>query len=132
MAAITLAFVIAAATYGWMNPLFEAPDELWHFMYVEHLKSEHSLPVAGQSDGGLTPRQEATQPPLYYAIAALLTAPLDSSDLASALQFNPRYDAANAEDPEARSFLIHTERENPAFSPFARAAHVDRLLSTLF
>src|SRR3990170_4717812 len=58
MAMITLAFVIAAATYGWMNPLFEAPDELWHFMYVEHLKSEHSLPVAVQSAGGLTPRQE--------------------------------------------------------------------------
>ncbi|MCU0521553.1 MAG: hypothetical protein MUF84_12765 [Anaerolineae bacterium] len=62
-------------------PPFEGLDELEHFEVVRHVASTGRLPVHDVADAaGYRVRQEASQPPLYYYLAAgwtrLLALPL--------------------------------------------------------
>jgi 4-amino-4-deoxy-L-arabinose transferase-like glycosyltransferase len=59
-----LSWAFASAT-----PPLEASDEARHFGYVLHVAERHALPVASLEAPGRA-RQEATQAPLYYVIAA--------------------------------------------------------------
>jgi hypothetical protein len=69
------AYVILDVAYSVTVPLWEAPDEVAHFEYIAHLVKTHSLPV--QQVGVL---DEAHQPPLYYAVAALVSGIADFDD----------------------------------------------------
>ena len=54
--------------YGVLNPLFEAPDEHWHFFTAESIAQTGRLPrVEAPPDEWLG--QEAAQPPLYYPVS---------------------------------------------------------------
>ena len=82
---IALIFVALALAYGVVNPPFESPDEIYHFDYVEELLRTRRLPVL--EEGELS---EFHQPPLYYAIGAILTAWLPTGDPApSVVERNP-------------------------------------------
>lgn len=54
------------AVYIFRFPLWKAPDETGHFLYIEHLGTTGTLPVLSS---GETSNYEAHQPPLYYAAA---------------------------------------------------------------
>ncbi len=69
------AYVILGVAYSVTVPLWEAPDEIAHFEYITRLVKTHSLPV--QQMGVL---DEAHQPPLYYAVAALVSSIADFDD----------------------------------------------------
>jgi hypothetical protein len=77
-AAITAAAFLLFALYSVATPLFEASDELWHYPMVWHFATGGGLPIqrASQRDDEAPWRQEGSQPPLYYWIAAALSAPL--------------------------------------------------------
>ncbi|MGC9521870.1 MAG: ArnT family glycosyltransferase [Anaerolineae bacterium] len=130
---VLIAFALLTTVYSITVPVFEASDELWHYPMVETLARTWQLPVqpleAGMSSGPW--RQEGSQPPLYYALGALLTTWIDTGDMPAVRQ----------ENPHARAGEITPERDNvnlvihdPAAEAFpwsgtVLAVHLVRLLS---
>ncbi len=56
-------FAVAAALYAHLVPLGQSPDELAHLAYLRGLSQHLSLPVH---------TAERQQPPLYYALGAVM------------------------------------------------------------
>ncbi|MCU0510681.1 MAG: hypothetical protein MUC34_20390, partial [Anaerolineae bacterium] len=61
-----------ATIYSIVVPPFEAPDEIWHMAFVQHVAAGKGLPIATPNTQELW-RQQGTQAPLYYLGAAALT-----------------------------------------------------------
>ena len=91
IAILVVAFVLVATGYSVSTPLFEAPDELFHFPFVRHLAEGGRLPVQDPANPGPW-NQEGGQPPLYYALAALATRWVRADDLPEISQRNPHAD----------------------------------------
>ena len=51
---ILICFVLLSAVYSVVNPVFEAPDEVYHYPYIKHV-----------ADGRWLPVQNAEQPELW-------------------------------------------------------------------
>jgi hypothetical protein len=127
---ILCAYIVIAIVYGLVNPLFEAPDEPQHFMFINHLAGGHGLPVQGEGRSKEW-AQEGSQPPLYYALAALVVAPLDTSNIDELLWFNPHVNMGVPLAEGNKNVYIHTKAEAFPFRRAALAVHLVRLLSTL-
>ncbi len=63
-------YLLLGVVYVVIVPAFEAPDEREHYGYVQHLVSQRRLPPREEDSWA---GHEASQPPLYYAVAALGT-----------------------------------------------------------
>jgi 4-amino-4-deoxy-L-arabinose transferase-like glycosyltransferase len=122
---LILAFLVLATTYSFVTPPFETPDEVGHFSFIVHILTTHSLPA--QSIGELG---EAHQPPLYYAVAALLAAPADMQDQTGVFKPNPDFIWAGrgGTDPNAG---LHGSAETFPFRGHSLALHLARLSSVL-
>ena len=82
------AYICAGVLYALATPTFEASDEVWHYGFVRELADGRGLPV--QVPGVRTSyRQVGSQPPLYYAVAALLTRWVDDADFPARYVYNP-------------------------------------------
>ncbi|MFK7802108.1 MAG: glycosyltransferase family 39 protein [Anaerolineae bacterium] len=87
---IILLFLIAGRFYALQTPAFEASDELWHYPMVRHLADGNPLPVQTYNPALAGPwKQEASQPPLYYYVAAGLTFWIDAADMEQVRKLNP-------------------------------------------
>ena len=64
LGAVLLAYLGLALGYNAVTRLNYAPDEPWHYKYVESIALRGRLP-------SLTETHQAQHPPLYYALAAL-------------------------------------------------------------
>ncbi|MCK4450384.1 MAG: hypothetical protein KAX26_07320, partial [Anaerolineae bacterium] len=73
IALILTAFFALGIVYNVATPLFEKPDEIWHYPYVKYLADGQGLPVQDLVRAQPLMKQESTQPPLYYVTAALAT-----------------------------------------------------------
>ena len=62
---LVFAFGLLALVYSWTTPLFEAPDEPWHYAYLRWMAEGHGLPRLDDDASGAN--QEVAQPPLYYS-----------------------------------------------------------------
>ncbi len=133
--AILLGFTLLGLVYSAGVPIFEASDEVWHYPMVQHLARTWTLPVQPLEPGasGGPWRQEASQPPLYYALAAALTAWIDTSDLEQVRHLNPHV-AAGEVTPDGSNvnLVVH----NPASERFpwrgtVLAVHIARFFSVL-
>jgi len=83
-------FTVAAALYAAVVPVFEAPDEPFHLSYVNFLLERHELP--NQLDESKRVFREGHQPPLYYAVAALVTLPFRGGEVVRVeLERNPEH-----------------------------------------
>ena len=124
------AFVFLAALFSIVIPPFEAPDEIWHFAFVQHLVTQRALPVAEPDTQALW-RQQGTQAPGYYAGAALLTALIDQSDFPDIFaRANPHRAIGEPDAAINRNYLIH-HRQAERF-PWRRsilALHIARFFS---
>ncbi len=82
-------YLTLALAYWWVIPIWEAPDSIWHYEFAAHLASGQGLPT--EADAGLDApwRQQGSQPPLYYWLMGRLIAPIDRSDAAEVIRFNP-------------------------------------------
>ncbi len=131
--AITLiiaAFITLGTIYSVVNPIFEAPDEMWHYFYIKHIADGHGLPV--QSDEGEeTWRQEGSQPPLYYLIGALATFWLDTDDAFTLVRENPHAAIGIPLADGNKNVIVHTSREAFPYCGAVLAVHIVRLLSVL-
>ncbi len=124
------AFMALALIYSLATPIFEASDEVWHFPMVRHLQTTGQLPI--QQPGVRTAwQQEGSQPPLYYALMALVISPIDTSDLPDRLYANPHAQPGDPSLDANRNLISHLPAENFPWRYTTLAVHLIRLLSIL-
>ena len=127
---VLLAYLVITLAYGALNPLFEAPDEHWHFFTAESIAQTGRLPrVTEPPDAWLG--QEAAQPPLYYLLGAALIAPIDTDGARDAVWLNPFAWIGDASALTNINRMVHPPGEAWPWSGSVLAAHVLRALSTL-
>lgn len=92
---ISALFALLAVVYARAMPPFEAADEAPHFLYTHYLLEEGRLPpilsreqIGQQPTAALRWMAESHQPPLYYALGALLIAWSERADLDDYLRSN--------------------------------------------
>ncbi len=131
-AMIAIAYVILALAYGFANPPFEATDEIRHFRYVRYLVLNRTLPpVSADASKEL----QAHHPPLYYALAALITAPVHSNVGADyAPPANPFWGFRYYEpSTDNKNQYVHSPDDRWPFSSGATLiVYLARWLSTMF
>lgn len=123
-------YLVVAFIYSITTPSFEASDELWHYPFVKRLADGQGLPV--QTADQIGPwRQEGSQPPLYYAAGALLTAWVDTSDMDTVRWLNPHADIGIPKPDRNANMVIHTDAERLPYHGTLLALHIVRWFSLL-
>ncbi len=130
LARLLLIYLMVGGSYSVLNPLFEAPDEVWHYEYVRWLVEGHGLPTP-EEVGGAPWHQEGSQPPLYYALAALLTAPIPTEDASQVIRYNPHAAMGDPQAVDNRNVMLHGAAEAWPWQGTVLAVHVARLFSLL-
>lgn len=119
---VLLFYVIFGFIYMWATPIFEASDELWHFGMVEYIREEGALPAFDIGDHPETLyernrdtiyRQEGSQPPLYYALMAAITSPIDISDAEQHRLENPHVRAGEPGSFGNKNLVLHSVEPVP-------------------
>ncbi len=133
MLAILAAFLALAAAYSVTTPLFEAPDEQWHYAFVQYVAQGHGLPVQRLGNLDHQARQEASQPPLYYMLSAGATFWIDTSNFPTMIWENPHYGFnVSGVVNDNKNLFIHTAVESFPYRGAALAIHLSRFVSALF
>ncbi len=122
---LLVAFGLLSIAYSLATPLFEAPDEDLHFFYIKRLADGDGLPVLDPANPGPW-AQEGGQPPLYYALGALLIRSIDTSGVESDLKLNPHANLGNPLQPGNKNRWIHTPAERWPWRGWVWAAHLLR------
>jgi hypothetical protein len=122
--AILVTFFVLGGLYNISQPLFEAPDELAHFRYANWLATGHGLPhiiTDLQAIG-----HEVGQPPLYYAVLAVLVAGIDTEDLERIAPPNPYWHRGAGINAH-----YHTPAERFPYRGTSLAVHLARFATAL-
>jgi hypothetical protein len=128
---VILALYLAlAGMYSVTTPVFEASDEVWHYPFVKRLADGEGLPTLS-GDHGDPWRQEGGQPPLYYALGALLTRGIDTGDLHEVRWLNPHADTGVIKPDGNANMVVHTERERWPYRGTVLALRLVRWMSAL-
>jgi hypothetical protein len=98
---LLIVFVAQCVAYNFALPLFEAPDEGAHYIYIDYIASHHQLP-----DLEHMLSHEESQTPLYYMIGAPMIAWIDRSDFSEVFRIEPGLNngIVNAHSPKERAF----------------------------
>lgn len=129
---VLMLFIALGGLYSVITPLFEAPDEPWHFAYVQYGAGGRGLPIQSLDQPTHLARQEASQPPLYYLIAAAATFWIDTSDFPAILWENPHYGfAVPGVVNDNKNLFIHTALESFPYRGVVLAIHIARFVSVL-
>lgn len=131
LAPILLGYLAITLAYGVINPLFEAPDEHWHYFTADFIANTGRLPVVQDPPDEFL-GQEAAQPPLYYLIGAAIIAPIDAGGGREGVWLNPFAWIGDADALANVNRMVHTPAEGWPWQGYALAAHLLRILSTLF
>ncbi|MDO8671554.1 MAG: glycosyltransferase family 39 protein [Dehalococcoidia bacterium] len=91
LSGIVIAYIVLGVTYSFVNPLFESPDENWHFAFVKYVVDHRQLPIQPPEKYRHDVAQEASQPPLYYLVGAMATFWIDTADFKEILRSNPSW-----------------------------------------
>jgi hypothetical protein len=126
---IVILFAVLGVIYSVITPILEAGDEVSHYPYVAYLAAGNGLPVQGP-DAGLWD-QEGSQPPLYYILAAILTAPIDTADLTEIRQRNPHAMIGIPLAESNKNGVIHTDQERWPWEGTVLAIHLARFFSVV-
>src|SRR5688500_15748403 len=86
-------YLLLAGVYAVVTPLFEKPDEHWHFAFAMYLAETGQLPVQSLGEMEHLAEQEGSQPPFYYAALAALMRLGGLNDL------GPGFDTLTEENP---------------------------------
>ena len=94
-------FFVQCVAYNLALPLFEAPDEGAHYIYIDYIASHGQLP-----DLEHMLSHEVSQTPLYYMIGAPMIAWIDRSDFGEVFRIEPGLNngIVNAHSPKERAF----------------------------
>jgi hypothetical protein len=132
LAALLAVHLALGAAFSLTTPLFEAPDEENHFLFVRYLQLYGELPVQGLEPHG--PR--AHHPPLYHVLSALVSAwvPQAGGVQTVDMRVNPHVTFRYA-DPSIENkalYVHHTPDERWPYRGQALAVHVMRFVSLGF
>ena len=127
---ILLAHLFLGTLYSVTTPILEASDELWHFPFVKRLADGQGLPVQYPDQIGPW-RQEGSQPPLYYALGALLIRWVDTSDMQAVRWINPHASIGLPTQDRNVNMVVHTPRERFPYRGTVLAIHLVRWMSVL-
>lgn len=132
MAGISILYLCLAVLYAAATPPFEASDELWHYPMVQTLAT-NGLQLPVQDPAVITPwRQEGSQPPLYYLMAAVITSWIDTSDMEYVRRINPHADIGVVRIDGSANMVVHrTAAEAFPWSGTVLAVYVVRAFSIL-
>ncbi|MCS6802000.1 MAG: glycosyltransferase family 39 protein [Chloroflexota bacterium] len=130
LALVAAAFAALAALTSIAIPPYEAPDETIHLDYVFHLRLRAALPVMTGDPATTVGGQQAFHPPLYYALAALLTLPADPSGYREAQRIN-WFQQFDRSLPGNKNVVIHEQSGLLPFRGPTLAVHLARLASVL-
>lgn len=125
---ILIAYLVTGTIYSIVTPVFEAPDESFHFFVVKHIVEQRSLPVQSAATRGPW-RQEGSQPPLYYLVGALLIGGIDLSAAEDLLWRNPQANIGDPANPGNKNVYIHPPGQRFPWHGAALAVHVLRFFS---
>ncbi len=123
-------FAAVGLAYSVVTPLFEAPDEDHHFFYVKHLADGLGLPVLDPANPGPW-AQEGGQPPLYYALGALIIRGLATDGVETALKANPHANLGDPLQPGNKNRWLHPASQGWPWRDWVWAAHLLRFGSLL-
>jgi hypothetical protein len=121
---ILVLFAFFSTVYSVTTPIFEAPDERDHFLYISWLADGNPLPHI--IDDLKTVGHEIGQPPLYYGLVALVVSGIDLSDAAAIAPANPYWTEGGGINVH-----FHTNAEQFPYQNSVLAVHVGRLVSVL-
>ena len=125
---LALAFLLLAGAYSIVNPVYEAPDEAYHYPLVRHLSWGGPWPE--QSLHRLAPwRQEGCQPPLYYYLAAAMTWWIPTGNLEQAVPLYPHASIGWARGDGHANAAVHSADQGFPYHAAVLAIHVARALS---
>ncbi|MGQ9683713.1 MAG: glycosyltransferase family 39 protein [Anaerolineae bacterium] len=128
--ALGLAFACLAGLYSIVNPVYEAPDEAYHYPLVRHLSWGGTWPE--QSLQQQAPwHQEGCQPPLYYYLAAAVTWWVPSGNLEEAVPFYPHASVGWARSDGHANVAVHSVAQEFPYRGAVLAIHVARALSVV-
>ena len=129
---LVLIFVGLACYYSITTPIFESPDENWHYNYVRDVAVNRGLPVVDPKVRQ-TFAHEGLQPPLYYALGAVLIAWMDPRDLGNLPAPNPFVQIGEPvfATNDNRNAFLHSADEAFPYHGAALAVHLLRLYSIL-
>jgi len=129
-------YLLLAGGYAVATPLFEKPDEQWHFAFAMYFAETGQLPTQTLGERDHLAEQEGSQPPLYYAaLAAVLR--LTGYDtlqpgFRTLTEENPYYGGrAGAWRDNANQF-VHVPCQDADCERTTRAVYVGRGISILF
>ncbi|MBL8153907.1 MAG: glycosyltransferase family 39 protein, partial [Anaerolineae bacterium] len=130
--ALLIAYLLLGLTYSIVTPPFEASDELWHYPTVKYL-ADNGLQLPPQDPVNPGPwRQEGSQPPLYYILSAILTAPIDTSDMDVIRRINPHADIGIIRPDGSVNMIVHrADAEAFPWRGAMLALQVTRIFSVL-
>ncbi len=127
---VLLGYLFLALSMSWNTPPFEASDELWHYPMVKYL-ADNAVQLPLQDPAVSTAwRQEGSQPPLYYMIAAVLTSWIDTSDMDYWRRINPHADIGVVRPDGNANMIVHRPEEGQnRFTGALLALQISRFFS---
>jgi hypothetical protein len=108
--------------YSIQIPLWEAPDEISHFMYIRYVAQTGKLP--SRDIMRLPWHYEAYHPPLYYFVGAITARSLALNIGYPDLKINPTYG-------RHKNYFLHTSDEQFPYNGITLTVHLLRLLSVV-
>jgi hypothetical protein len=127
---ILLAFLALGAYYTFTTPLFETPDEPFHYRYIQWLVNERRLPPLVVSDEEWE-QGELHQPPLYYAVAATLTGWIETPPVDDLYPRNPYANLGFPHTFGNKNAVLHLYPERASANGIPLAVHLLRLFNVL-
>src|SRR5437762_1092764 len=110
LCAILAVFILAGLVCSVSTPFLDVSVEVRQDSFIEYLSQGNGLPVEDPAHHGFY-EQEGSQPPLYYALMAVVAWPFDRSDFMQLAQFNPHARLGRADATNNWNQLIHTSLE---------------------
>jgi hypothetical protein len=128
---ICFVYILLATIYSVVVPVYEPPDESYHFAFVQHLIRTGALPV--QNPSIKQPwNQEGSQAPLYYVTASLLARFVPGADEPYLLGPNPHAIVGVRDARTNHNLWTHTRAEEYPWRGPVLAMHLIRLLGVIF
>jgi len=128
--AFLLGFILLASAYSLVNPVFESPDEVYHYPYVKHVADGNGVPVQRIGEETLY-EQEGSQPPLYYLVSAMLTRWIDTGDIEDIRRLNPHARIGVSLAQDNKNMVIHSDAERWPWTGTVLAVHLIRFVSVM-
>jgi hypothetical protein len=127
--AVLAVYLAVTLTYGILNPVGEAPDEVAHIRLIQFISQQGHLPL-DQAER-LSAGYKSDSPMLYHALIGLATRWVDYDPLPTVKVSlaSPRY--LLIEDGRSSLRLVHTDDEAFPYRGVVLLWHLSRLVSTL-